>query len=139
MSKRLNIGVFILVLSVLFVVACSIISTDALESIEVYEMESFSDVKADSSVVITDPDDMKTLQKAVNRASKQPGVVDMVEPQYKVVLGEDTYFLWLSETLGTVMNTEDTHTIYSLSSKSAKQVQEIIADAFIQDKNNHGE
>ena len=50
----------------------------------------------------------------------------MDDPQYKVELGEETYFLWIHEESGTIMNTKDTHTIYSLSDPSVKKVSELI-------------
>lgn len=46
--------------------------------------------------------------------------------RFKIEIGEETYFLWIDEKSGTIMNTEDTHTIYSLSNNSIKQVNELL-------------
>lgn len=50
----------------------------------------------------------------------------MADPEYKIEIGEKTYFLWIDEKSGTIMHTEDTHTIYSLSNNSIKQVNELL-------------
>ena len=63
---------------------------------------------------------------AVSDSTKEPGIRLMANPQYKFSLGEDSYFLWITEDEGTVMNTKDTHTIYSLSTSSIKEVNEFV-------------
>ena len=96
-------------------------NTESIEKITIYQMENLS-----KAMVIEDTEVFKTVKEAFNGAEKVPGIVNMDDPQYKVELGEETYFLWIYEISGTIMNTKDTHTIYSLSNKSVKQVSEII-------------
>lgn len=93
-----------------------------VEGVNVYEMESFSEVREDSLVTFTDEKAIKQFKKAFSSAKKQPGVVDMADPQYKVELGGKSFFLWLSQDHGTIMDVEDTNTIYSLTGKSVKNV-----------------
>jgi len=41
------------------------------------------------------------------------------------------YFLWISENYGTIMNIEDTHTIYTLPETSASEVYKAINHIYI--------
>ncbi|RNA66989.1 lipoprotein [Alteribacter keqinensis] len=109
----------------LFALLLSACSANVVE-VTLYEMNSFSDVNEDSAVVITDDEDISIFTKAVNGAKKQSGIVDMDDPHFKVDIGEESYFLWTGPESGTVMNTEDTHTIYSLSPRAAGQVNDWI-------------
>ncbi|MBO0587867.1 hypothetical protein [Sporosarcina sp. E16_8] len=70
--------------------------------------------------------EIATFNTAVRDSTKQPGIVNMANPQYQFSLGEDSYFLWSTVDNGTIMNTKDTHTIYSLSSSSIKEVNEFV-------------
>ncbi|EGQ19185.1 hypothetical protein HMPREF9372_3752 [Sporosarcina newyorkensis 2681] len=96
-----------------------------VKEVNVYEMESFSEVKEDSLVTFADKTEIKQFKKAVNSAKKQPGIVDMADPQYKVELGGKSFFLWLSQDHGTIMDVENTHTIYSLTDKSVENVNNL--------------
>lgn len=89
-------------------------------------MESFSDIKRDSLISFTDSKVVNNFVKAFNDANKMPGIVDMADPKYKVELGEESYFLWIYEESGTIMNLKDTHTVYTLSKSSAKMINELL-------------
>ncbi|WP_026691321.1 hypothetical protein [Alteribacter aurantiacus] len=115
MRKTTVLLLFILILS-----ACG----GKVDEVTLYEMNSFSEINDDFTVVITDEEDIEIFKKAVNGAKKQSGNVDMVDPDYKMEMGDDSYFLWTSPENGTVSNTKDTHTIYQLTSDSASQVNE---------------
>ncbi len=108
---------------ILFLTGCSSASVD---QIDVYEMENFLDAKANSLISYTDPQDVDLFVNAFKTAKKEPGVVDMAEPDYRVEFGEESYFLWISPDQGAVMNEKDTHTIYSLKKKSAKKIYELV-------------
>lgn len=105
-------------------------NADNIDKVKVYKMKSFSEVYEKSLIVITDLQEIKSIEEAINNAEKEPGIVDMADPEYKIEIGKETYFLWISEVSGTIMNTEDTHTIYSLSEKSIKLVNEIFKSKF---------
>lgn len=66
------------------------------------------------------------IKKAVSDSKKEPGIVNMTNPQYQFSIGEETYFLWITEKSGTIMNTKDTHTIYTLSDSSVKEIFELV-------------
>lgn len=106
-----------------FVGGCSSIN---IEKVEVYETESYSVIKKNSLISFTDSKVVSNFVKAFKTAKKQPGIVDMAAPEYKVEFGEETYFLWISEEQGTIMNSNDTHTIFTLSKSSAKIINELL-------------
>ncbi|WP_025786212.1 hypothetical protein [Sporosarcina sp. D27] len=111
----LSLVIFIFVLS-----GCNGIKK--ISEVNVFEMESFSEVKEDSLVTFKEKNEIKQFKKAFSSAKKQPGIVDIADPQYKVILGEKSYFLWLSQEHGTIMNVEDTNTIYSLKDNSVEKL-----------------
>ena len=53
-------------------------------------------------------------------------IVNIVDPQYKVELETEAYFLWVSENHGTIMNVKDTHTIYTIPETNASEVYKAI-------------
>ena len=123
MKKYLIISIFLFAL-IPSLSGCSKGIKEVKEA-NIYEMESFSEVKEDSLVTFTDKKAIKQFKKAFSSAKKQPGVVDMADPQYKVELGEKSFFLWLSQDHGTIMDVEDTNTIYTLTNKSVKNVNNL--------------
>lgn len=123
MKKYLIISIFIFAL-IASLSGCSK-GIKEVKEVNIYEMENFSEVKEDSLVTFTDKKAIKQFKKAFSSAKKQPGVVDMADPQYKVELGEKSFFLWLSQDHGTIMDVEDTNTIYTLTNKSVKNVNNI--------------
>ena len=56
----------------------------------------------------------------------QPGIVNMTDPQYHFSIGEESYSLWITEDFGTIMNSKDTHTVYTLSSNSVQKIYEFV-------------
>lgn len=98
------------------------VNSESLEKITFYPKESNSE-----TLVIEDRETIEIIKKAVDNAEKQPGIVNMADPEFRIAIGEETYFLWIDETAGAVMNTENTHTIYSLTYTSVNQINEIIS------------
>ena len=97
------------------------INTESLEKITIYPR-----VNSSETIVIEDTKTMEMIKEAVDNAEKQPGIVNMADPEFSIKMGEETYNLWVDEKSGTIMNTEDTHTIYSLSENSIKQFNELL-------------
>ncbi|MDW0118639.1 hypothetical protein QTL97_17070 [Sporosarcina thermotolerans] len=121
--KRLPLLLIAGVFTLFFVSGCS---SKNNQKVVVYEMESFSDIKKDSLTSFTDPEVVNDFVKAFNNAVKMIGIVNMADPEYKVEIGEESYFLWINEERGTIMNLNDTHTIYTLSKSSAKKINELL-------------
>lgn len=122
--KGLLRSIFVILFFTLFIAGCS---HGKSGEVKVYKMKSFSEVNEDSIIVFTDSKDVNLLETAFNNAKKEPGVVNMVDPEYKVeIFDNDSYFLWINEEHGTIMNLKDTHTVYTLSEKSAKAIYELL-------------
>ena len=105
-------------------------SSNTVDYIHLYEMESFSETNINSKKRLTQSTDIDIFLAVISDASKNVGISDMVDPDYKVELGEDSYFLWLNKDSGTVMHVKDTHTTYNLTEKSVKEVHEVIKRHF---------
>ncbi|WP_078427473.1 hypothetical protein [Alkalihalobacterium alkalinitrilicum] len=125
--KRLQFS-SLLIVCFIIMTACS---SENIEKITIYEMENFSAVKEETATDFNMKEEIEVFQKAFNSAVKQSGIVNMADPNYKVNLGEKSYFIWISEGSGTIMNTKDTHTIYSLTNKSAEEVYELIVNRYV--------
>ena len=100
--------------------------TENIKEVNIYEMKNFSSAQKDSLITITDSKVVRDILKGFSRAKKEAGIVNMDDPQYKVELENETYFLWLSEEHGTIMNSHDTNTIFTLSKSSAKTINELL-------------
>lgn len=87
-----------------------------------------------SSVTVTntillelkETEEVDIFTRAVAYSMKEPGIVNMANPQYQFSIGEESYFLWITEDSGTIMSTKDTHTIYSLSNSSVEEIYEFV-------------
>jgi hypothetical protein len=130
MSKYLYGGVsmkrFFLLLIVFNVLLIGGCSSGNIEKVDVYQMESFSDIKKNSLTTFSDSKVVGNFVKAFKNAKKEPGIADMADPEYKIEFGKESYFLWTSEEHGTIMNLNDTNTIYSLSKSSAKSINDLL-------------
>lgn len=96
------------------------------EEISIYKMKSENE-----PTVLTKKDDRNTIKHAIKSAKKEPGIVNMADPQFKIHLGDESYFLWITNSNrlnGTIMNTEETHTIFSLSEQSSEELNEILIE-----------
>ena len=81
----------------------------------------------ESSLELKETEEVEIFTKAVSDSKKEPGIVNMTNPQYKFSIGEESYLLWITEDSGTIMNTKDTHTIYTLSSNSVQEIYEFVS------------
>ncbi|VDG98294.1 Uncharacterised protein [Lysinibacillus sphaericus] len=88
------------------------------QHISVEQMSSFNEVVPNSKREITQSSDARTIQRAVRTAKKLPGVVDVADPNYKVTIGENEYYLWLyeGEEVGSMMKVTNTNNLYRLRS-----------------------
>lgn len=118
--KKISLLV-LLVLVTLGIVGCQ--GEEAAEKITIYDLQN-----SPGMLQIEDEETISDIEEAINTAMKMPGIVDMADPEYRIELGEQTYFLWLDEVSGTIMNTVDTHTIYTLKDRHVPQLYEIIQD-----------
>ncbi|QOR64963.1 hypothetical protein IM538_14050 [Cytobacillus suaedae] len=102
------------------------VHTELIEKITIYPMDSNFE-----TLVIKDTKTIELVNKAVCSAEIQPGIANMSDPQFKIVIGEEAHFLWIDDSSGTIMNTEDTHMFYSLSASSFSVINEIFASSHL--------
>lgn len=139
--KKWSGGFHVFLVFILIIVGCSN-GTEEIESISIYKMKNFSTVQEDSLITLTDSKVIDEFTKGFNNANKEQGIVNMADPEYKVELGGVTYFLWITEEHGTIMDLNDTHTIYTLSKSSAKNINELLneqSSSFNNIEKLHGE
>lgn len=88
------------------------------QHVTVEQMSSFNEVVPNSKREITQSSDARMIQRAVRTAKKLPGVVDVADPNYKVTIGENEYYLRLheGEELGSMMKVTNTNNLYRLRS-----------------------
>ena len=87
--------------------------------------ETVTTTKA-NTIELKETEEIDLFTKAVNDSMKEPGIVNMTNPHYQFSIGNESYFLWIAEDSGTIMNTKDTHTIYSLSSSAVEEIYEFV-------------
>lgn len=116
----------------LFIVVYFILVGCTLESkneIKEKATESLSETNSNKKMKYLElkgKEEIEIFERAVSNSKKEPGIVNMANPEYQFRIDEDTYFLWITEESGTIMNTKDTHTIYTLSSSTVKEVFKFI-------------
>ena len=117
-------GVLVTIIFVMIMGGC--VSEDNVEKIEIVQMIGFSKVITYPSINITKTEEIEEFINAFNSAEKVPGIANTVDPDYQVIMGTENYYLWISDESGTIMNIEDTHTVYSLSESSAQKIFDLL-------------
>jgi hypothetical protein len=77
-------------------------------------------------LVLEEPNEMAIFKKAVDEATQIPGIANMASPHYRFTLDGESYFLWIDEESGTIMNTKESHKLYSLSNSSIKEINDFL-------------
>lgn len=124
-KKRLLLCIAI----ILFLTGCSMGAVEDADEITINEMLSFWEVKPGSSVTITDAGDIEVLIEGIESAKKEPGMADVMDPEFELLIGDRKFYLWFIGE-GTVMDQEDTHTIYTLKNGVREQFEEIVLPEF---------
>ncbi|MHC0035341.1 hypothetical protein [Pseudoneobacillus sp. C159] len=120
------VGLFAPFVLLFVFIGCSKSSNGDIEKVNVYEMVDFSTYNKDSLITFSDSNEIKKFIYAFKSANRVSGVVDVAEPEYKVELGDETYFLWIGEESGAIMNLNDRNTLYTLSKSSAGTIYELL-------------
>ncbi len=103
-----------------------------ISKVSISNSKGFDDIHADFFAVYEDEDTLKIFQDVISKAVKQPGIVDMRNPDYDLeVLYTDGnrqgFHLWLGDSgTSTLMNVEDTHTIYSIPEELTRQLIDLV-------------
>lgn len=119
------------IIIMLSVISFALVGCSQEQKSQISEPTTERSVETNSKTKINDlelkkSEEIEVFEKALSDSKKEPGIVNMTNPQYQFSLGEDLYFLWIKEEYGTIMNTKDTNTIYTLSSSSVKEVYEFV-------------
>ena len=112
----------------IFVLAGCGKNSDIIEMVNIYKMISFSITEEDSLITYTDSSVVNIFIVAFNNAKRLPGIFDVANPEYKVELGDQTYFLWIHQDSGSMMNSNDTNALYRLSNSSAKKIYGLLKE-----------
>lgn len=97
------------------------------EKIVLHQMKSFGQVKENSQLEVTDEQTIELFTEAISHAAKVEGVVDVVDPNFKVDFGDKEFYLWVSPDHGSIMDEADTHTLYTLEQKHAEQLYSFLS------------
>jgi hypothetical protein len=79
-----------------------------INQVKDYNMNSFLEANKGAIRTFTEEDEVCGFATALKKAKKEPGIADIADPEYKVMIVENTYYLWLSDNSGTLMHLEDT-------------------------------
>ncbi|KZE36386.1 hypothetical protein AV656_14680 [Bhargavaea cecembensis] len=107
----------------LIVVSLALFSCNATQNesdndeITVQQVKSYSEDQLETLKEISNADEIEVIEHAINRAVETDGIADMDEPEYKLNMGNDEYYIWvgLDET-ASIMDSTDTNTVYTISS-----------------------
>ena len=102
-------------------------NTENAEKVNIYKMKGFSKIIDDSLIVITDLEEINSIEEAIKGAEKVSGIVDVYDPHYQVEMGGKTYYLWIhNKESGTIMDSIDNRTVSTLSGKSVEKIIKFI-------------
>lgn len=93
-------------------------------------MKSFGQVIDNSQLEVTDKQTIEGVAEAISRANKVSGVADVADPDFKVEFGEKEFYLWVSADHGSVMDVADSHTLYTLEEKDARQLYSFLSSMY---------
>lgn len=104
-------------------------------------------ISSDYVAEITDRDSLEfIIENMIEGSQRQPGVVAMPQPYYDIHIeysdGSDELFhLWVSEenTTGTIMDTENTHFIYTFSDDVSERFLSLLPEDAVLDAPVHAE
>ncbi|SDN60631.1 hypothetical protein [Alkalicoccus daliensis] len=98
------------------------VNSFSVDEIRLYETDSFYSENLELFEVYEESKDIKRFLRAVNNTSKLDGAVDMADPDFEVDLIKEGelfkgYYLWVSEDGASLMDRDDTHTLYRVKEK----------------------
>jgi len=101
-----------------------------LTKVSISNSSGFGRVNPKFFTVYEDEEVLNLFDNAISKAVRLGGIVDMIEPEYDLEIiysdgSKDSYHLWLGEK-GTLMDVNDTHTIYSVSEEITTQLVDLI-------------
>lgn len=117
-------------ITVLFLIVIALVAytKELSDTVKIVELTNFSIIKKDTKRTYSDVHTVNIFNDAIENALKVDGIVDVADPVYKFKLAGEAYFLWLYDEVegGSLMNRNDTHTIYRVTEKDATLLKEIL-------------
>lgn len=101
-----------------------LLKNDIVKQIIMYEMNDSWGQIDESRLIFTDREVVDDFVKALHKMERIPGVVDVRVPDYLIDLNGDQFYMWIEEDGGSIMDPEDTNTLYRLEEDSAKEIYE---------------
>ncbi|OED33150.1 hypothetical protein BHE17_12090 [Planococcus maritimus] len=92
------------------------------DKLVLHQMERFGEVKENTRTEVTDTQAIELFADAISRADKLQGIADVIDPDFQLDFGGKTFYLWVSEDQGSVMDESDTHALYTLKEKDAEEL-----------------
>ncbi|AGK54159.1 hypothetical protein [Bacillus sp. 1NLA3E] len=121
-------------LLLIWVAGCSISSDieqkEVKKETEMVEVQRLNQLENESTVAFTYSKDIRIFKEAAKTAVKEPGIANIIDPMYKVTVGKESYFLWVGNGHGTIMNTKDKQTVYSLLDQSTKDIEQLFMKTY---------
>lgn len=102
---------------------------DEISKVSLSNSNTIGQINTDFFTVYEDEEVLETFQNIFTSAVKQEGIVDIAEPEFDLEViykegNKQEYHLWLGEKdeQSTLMQVEDTHTIYTISEEATNQL-----------------
>jgi len=136
--KKLLLVISVLVLIPIFLLGCQSNAESALEHqnisrVGISESTGFGKVNPEFFEIYQDEERLLLFTDPLKNASKEEGIVDMIAPQYDLdVSYEDganlEFHLWVGESgeKSTLMQVDDTHTIYTVSRELTNKLIDLL-------------
>ncbi|QPC45556.1 hypothetical protein [Mangrovibacillus cuniculi] len=135
MRKR-GLIFFTVLLIVLSVGGCTseeAVKQSVARKVSVSESREFDRIDTNFFFETEDPREVNTIRGIISSAVKKRGIVDMADPEYdmEVIFSNGDvwrYHLWIGNEgeTSTLMNVEDTHTIYTVKAEDTNRLLEIL-------------
>lgn len=106
---------------------------DEISKVSLSNSNTIGQINTDFFTVYEDEEVLETFQNIFTSAVKQEGIVDIAEPEFDLEViykegNKQEYHLWLGEKdeQSTLMQVEDTHTIYTISEEATNQLIDLV-------------
>ncbi len=104
-----------------------------ISMVEISQSAGFNSVNPDFFEVNQDEETLLIFADLLKQASRQQGIVDMIEPEYDLNIHFNNgniqgFHLWVGDSgeISSLMKVDDTHTVYTLSAKITEKLIDLL-------------
>lgn len=103
-----------------------------IKEINIFASDEFHKEKSTLIVSHDDETALKTLHSIITSATEQEGIVNMINPNYKLEIvyeepSSEQFYLWIAkDEIGSLMKVADIHTIYNLSEDMSDKLYNLL-------------